>query len=81
VANQVKLNRAGLRDLLRSPEVRRDLERRARQIATAAGPGFESDSEIGRNRARASVWTATLEAMVAEATDRALTRSIDAGRH
>jgi hypothetical protein len=70
-----------MRDLLRSPEVRRDLERRARNIAAAAGPGFEADSEIGRNRARASVWTATFEAMAAEATDRALTRSIDAGRH
>jgi hypothetical protein len=50
-------------------------------MATAAGLGFESDSDVGQNRARAAVWTGTIEAMVAEATDRALTRSIDAGRH
>lgn len=78
---KVELNRATMRALLRSPEVRRDLERRARAMANTAGRGFDADSEIGKNRARATVWTASIEAMVAEATDRKLTRSIDAGRH
>lgn len=81
MAVRIVLKRNGVRDLLRSDGVRRDLERRARQIAEAAGDGFEYDSAIGQNRARATVWTDTIEAMHEEATDRTLTRAIDAGRH
>lgn len=77
---KIVLNRKGVRELLRSNEVLGDLERRALAIAAAAGPGFEADSDVGRNRARASVLTETREAMEAEAKDRALTRAIDAGR-
>jgi cytochrome c556 len=80
MAVKVTIERKEIRALLRSPEVKRDLERRAKRIADAAGEGFEADSETGTNRARATVWTDTFEAMRAEATDRALTRSIDAGR-
>lgn len=80
---RIQLNRAGVRQLLRSEEVQADLLRRAEQIAAAAGgeaAGFETSVVVGRNRARASVITATAEAMVAEARDRTLTRAIDAGR-
>ncbi len=76
----VKLNRKGIRDLLRSAEVRNDLERRAARIASAAGEGMESDSSTGKNRARATVWTDTYEARRAEADGFALSRAIDAGR-
>lgn len=74
------LNRKGVRDLLRSDGVVADMDRRARAIAAAAGTGMEVDSGVGRNRGRAVVFTATAEAMVAEATNRDLTRAIDAGR-
>ena len=77
---RIELNSAGVRELLRSPEVRADLDSRARAIAAAAGEGMESDSQVGKGRARATVWTDTVEAMEAEATERALTRAIDAGR-
>lgn len=77
---RVQLNRAGVRELLRSSEVRADLERRASAIARAAGDGMETDSEVGPNRARASVRTATSEAVKAEAEHRSLTSAIDAGR-
>lgn len=77
---KIVLNRRGLRQLLQSSEVRSDIERRAQNIANAAGPGHEIDSEIGPNRARASVRTDTVDAMIAEATGRTLTRAIDAGR-
>lgn len=68
--------------LLKSPEVLADLERRANAIAAAAGgsPDYEVDSRLGAERARASVVTATAEAMRDEATSRTLTRAIDAGR-
>lgn len=77
---KIVVNSAGVEQLLKSPEVLADLERRAQAIAAVAGPGMEVDAQIGPNRARASVRTATIPAMVAEATDRALTRAFQAGR-
>ena len=77
---RIVLNRKGVRELLRSPEVLADLERRARRIASSAGPGHAVDSEVGRNRARASVRTDSIDAMLAEADTHQLTRAIDAGR-
>lgn len=77
---RVVLNRSGMRAVLRSAVVMADLQRRAEQIATVAGSGMEPSSMVGKNRARASVITATQEAREAEAFGRALTRSIDAGR-
>lgn len=77
---RVVLNRRNVRAILRSEAVRADLVRRADNIAAAAGPGHIVDSQIGRNRARAAVITATFPAMRAEARDRNLTRAIDAGR-
>lgn len=79
-ADGVKLDSQGMRELLRSEDVRADLGRRARAIAAAAGPGHQASSTIGRRRALAMVWTDTPEAMVAEARTRKLTRAIDAGR-
>lgn len=76
----IKLNRSGMRQLLRSPEIQADMERRARQIAGAAGEGMAVESEVGPNRARAEVRTDTFEARRAEATDRRLSNSVDAGR-
>ena len=77
---RIVLNRSGVRELLRSPEIQGDLRRRADRIASAAGPGHEVDVAAGRNRARASVRTDSIDAMFDEATARNLTRSLDAGR-
>lgn len=76
----IRLNSAGVRELLRSEAVRADLARRAALIAAAAGEGFEASSSIGGARARARVHTATFAARKAEAHERALTRALDAGR-
>jgi hypothetical protein len=77
---RVEVNSAGIQALLKSAEVQADLESRARKIAAAAGEGMEASSRIGKTRARASVITATRKARLAEATDRALTKALDAGR-
>lgn len=77
---KVKLNSKAVRDLLRSDAVESDMLRRAQAIARAAGDGMSADSFVGRNRAGATAWTDTPEAMRAEATDRKLTSAIDAGR-
>lgn len=77
---KVKVNRAGVRALLQSDEVRDDLTRRANSISAAAGPGHRVESEVGPNRARVAVITDTIEARISEARNRTLTRAVDAGR-
>lgn len=77
---KIELNSDGVRALLRSPGVQADLDARARRISAAAGPGMLPTVEAGKTRARASVITASDEARRAEATGRALTRAVDAGR-
>lgn len=80
MATRIKLNSAGVRELLKSPGVQADLKRRAERIKNAAGPGHEVEMFVGRNRARASVRTATIDAMVAERAHQTLTRAIPAGK-
>lgn len=77
---RIVLNRAAVRELLTSEKMREDLGARAQKIAEAAGEGFESSTYTGKTRARATVTAVSIEARVAEARDRALTRAIDAGR-
>lgn len=77
---RVRLNRSGIRAMLRSEGVQADLLRRAENVARAAGPGHEASVIPGKNRARASVITVTREAKEAEATRRNLSTSVDAAR-
>jgi hypothetical protein len=77
---KVKLNRKGVVELLKSAEVANDLDRRAQAIASAAGPGHRIEESETPNRARVAVITDTFEAMRREATERSLTRAVDAGR-
>lgn len=79
--SEVKLNLQGINAIMTSAQVQDDLNRRAARIAAAAGPGF--DWAPGRPHpwvARAYVWTGDADAERAEATERTLTRAIDAGR-
>jgi hypothetical protein len=80
MTTQIKINRKATAALLKSSEVKADLGGRARRIASAAGPGFEARSNIGRTRARATVITTTTEARLAQAKDRKLSNAISAGR-
>ena len=66
--------------IIKGREVEAMVLAKAKQIAKAAGPGMVASSTIGARRARASVITATYEAQRAEATNRALTRALAAGR-
>lgn len=77
---RLEFNQAGFAALAKGPEVAALLERKAEAIAAAAGDGFEVTSAVGATRARSTVLAATQEARVAEATDKALTRAIGAGR-
>ena len=78
--------------LRNSPAVVADLERRAAAIATAAAEQVGDDGEEHfkvmptefdlsiRGRARVAVVTSSFKAMYHEATERTLTKAVDAGR-
>ena len=57
-----ELNRAGVRELLRSQEAMEVCKTYANAIQSRAGNGYEVDTYAGRNRVNASVYAATYEA-------------------
>ncbi|NII42296.1 hypothetical protein E9228_002954 [Curtobacterium flaccumfaciens] len=79
---RVELNSAGVVALLQSEEIKAELLRRGEAIQAAAGgaPDFDVIAVTGRQRAAVYVATASVQGMLAEATDRTLTRALDAGR-
>lgn len=77
---RVKMLTEGSRDLLRSREVERDIERRAEAMEAAAGDGFEARTIVGRKRVLGSVRATNWAAYRAESRGHALTRSMDAAR-
>lgn len=79
--NPVELNLRGVNEVMKSEGVARELERRARRIASAAGPGVEAEGNNDhRWVARAWVDIKTAQAAAREARSNDLTRAIDAGR-
>lgn len=80
----VKVNRAGIRTILRSDRVLKDLERRARAVATATSTGdltYEVRSDVGRQRARAAVIAAGARTNAHELAHHDLARTIDHARN
>lgn len=78
---RIEIDDAAAEALLKSAEVRTDLLRRAHRIAAAAGTGsYDVASSTTPTRARVSVGTADYAARKAEATNRSLSRALDAGR-
>jgi len=59
---KVKLNRAGVKALLRSEEMRTTCEKHASEIARRCGEGYETNTFVGRNRVNAQVMASTYEA-------------------
>lgn len=57
-----KLNRAGVRELMKSSEMQAELLNYANAIQARAGDGYEVDTYVGKNRANASVTAVTYEA-------------------
>jgi hypothetical protein len=57
-----ELNRAGVRELLRSQEALNVCRTHADAVRNRAGEGYEVSTYVGANRANASVYAATYEA-------------------
>ena len=60
---KVKLNKAGVRDVLRSGEVMAALEAEANSRANSAGSGYGVNTYVGKNRCNAEVRAETREAI------------------
>ncbi|HEL1545481.1 hypothetical protein HPA24_04455 [Streptococcus suis] len=57
-----KLNRAGVRELMKSPEMQAVLTDKANGIRNRAGAGYESDIFVGKTRANAMVYADSIKA-------------------
>lgn len=81
---RIEFNDEGFQKLLNSKAVRDDLEKRAKAVAAAAGPGFsatEFKANYGKSpRVAFMIRSDTAEARKAEAEDGALVKAIYAGK-
>lgn len=57
-----KLNRQGVRELLKSQEMMNVCREYAEQVRSRAGDGYEISTYVGTNRVNASVYADTYEA-------------------
>ncbi|NQP34764.1 hypothetical protein HO921_10470 [Streptococcus suis] len=57
-----KLNSAGVRELMKSPEMQAVLTDKANGIRNRAGDGYESDIYVGKTRANAMVYADSYQA-------------------
>ncbi len=57
-----KLNKPGVRELLKSAEMQALLEEKATGIKNRCGDGYEQDVYVGRKRANAMVYPSSYEA-------------------
>lgn len=73
---RIDINHAELRNLLTGPQMQRLLRKEAEPIAQRAGAGVEVEVRAGRNRARATIRTATTEARIAQIRDDVLRKAL-----
>lgn len=61
---RIELNSAGLKALLNSDDVRREIERKAKEISKRAGDGYEcADAHYTGQRVAVNIYPATREAI------------------
>ena len=56
-----KLNKIGVRELLKGEDMKKVLSEKADEIIGRCGDGFESDPHIGRNRANVLIKTNSIK--------------------
>ncbi|NCC60988.1 MAG: hypothetical protein EOM12_08590 [Verrucomicrobiae bacterium] len=73
---KIKLNSAGVRELLKSQEMQAVITKKASGIRTRCGDGYNQDIYVGRNRANAMVWAETYEAMKENAENNTILKAV-----
>lgn len=76
---RLKLDNRAMRQVMRSPEVRKALQAEAEKIAARAGDGFETETRTSPIRARTYVKPATIQARRRQARDHVLERAVGGG--
>lgn len=71
-----QLNRAGVRELMRSEEMQKILEGYASDIRGRCGEDFEQDLRVGKNRANAMVYTNTIRGKRRNLRDNTLLKAL-----
>ncbi|CYW67280.1 hypothetical protein [Streptococcus suis] len=72
-----KLNRAGVRELLKSPEMQAVLTDKANAIRNRAGNGYGSNVYVGVTRANAMVYTDTIQAIRDNLKNNTLSKAVE----
>lgn len=62
MSKKFKLNRSGVRKLLKSKEMQTVLKDKATAIKGRCGSGYEQDIHVGKNRVNAMVWADSYKA-------------------
>jgi hypothetical protein len=82
--SEAKMNHAGAREILNSPQVQKELLRRANLIKESADSmasgKYDADVQTGKNRAHALVKTTDPMSCNSNAKHNTLLKSLDAGR-
>lgn len=73
----LKLDTAGVRELLKSEDVQAALQELADDVRTRCGDGFDTSAYKGRNRANVSVFTADDAAKRKNAEDNTILKALE----
>lgn len=71
-----KLNRAGVRELLKSKPMQEIVVGHAKNAQSRLGDGYKTDTHVGKNRVNASVWTGTKEAVEDNSENNSLLKAV-----
>lgn len=71
-----ELNRNGVRDLLRSPEMMAVCQQYANRALSSLGPGYEVNTMTGRNRVNAEVQAVTYAARKENLKDNTILKAL-----
>jgi len=73
---EFKLNRAGVKELMKSPEMQSILTQKAAGIRNRCGDGFDQDIRVGKNRANAMIWAETPKAKQENAENNTILKAV-----
>lgn len=59
---RIELNESAVRDLMRSPEIQRELEAAAETVMSRLPDGYSKDIYTGKTRSNVAIWPSTEEA-------------------